>query len=144
MQIELAKAKTIESLVNLFEGLQTDFIVLSQLIGHYKNSCKGLDRPLATYYDDVVNSYITAFEKKEDVEIERFGKDDSSFFVADMTISFNDLKFSIDENFPKELIFDYLDFSETLYFEEISPANIQNWYKYRWTAMEYIEMKKVK
>ena len=144
MQTELAKVVTVERLISLFEGLQTNFIVLSQLIGQYQNSCNELKRPLHVYYDDVVDSYIREFEKKEDVEIERFGKDDSSFFVADMTISFNDLKFSIDENFPKELIFDYLDFSETLYFEEISPANIQNWYRFRWTAMEYIQMKKVK
>jgi len=138
---EVDKKNTIENIVKATESLTTDFLSIMQLIGHYKNIDQ-MKKPLSVHWDDLVTAYIREFEKKEDCELEFVDRERWHFLVADLPLTFSDLKYSIDKKMVPEKIFDYLDMSFELYQEGITPPNIKNWNKNKWTFEEYKKMAK--
>jgi len=79
-------------------------------------------KTLKQQFNELADKYIAAFEKKHGAQLEFWVADDKSgiaSFGGTWFVNFSDIMFDIDNNLPKRLIFDWLDYSlETHYYNE--------------------------
>jgi hypothetical protein len=84
---------------------------------------------LCEKYKAVVKEYLTVFCTKQECEVD-FEQNSHYYFIADYSISFDEIKYDIDFEIEKGLIFKYQNYCLNEYEKGNKPMNYMSWLSY--------------
>jgi len=84
---------------------------------------------LCEKYKAVVNEYLTAFCAKQECEVD-FEQNSYYFFIADYSISLDEIRYDIDFEIEKGLIFKFQHYCIDNHSNGKKPMSYPNWLSY--------------